>query len=122
MIKFCKYENKDNCIIRTFSKIFNKNNKDIYNELCNIKEKLNCNSYTDICVFEKYLKEHHYKSVNNTFKQVKDITLNKGKYVIFCWNCIDYYHMIPMIDGIIYDKNIECMDLYIIKIYKKIHL
>lgn len=118
MIEFSKYDGNGNCIIRSFCLIFNVEYNDVYSELCNIRDQLGCNSYTDILVFEFYLKEHHCYMVDSFCYQVKDLLLDKGRYIIFCWNRKDYYHMIPVIDGVIYDKSSDCMDLYIIKIYR----
>ena len=51
--------------------------------------------------------------------KVQDLKIDNSSYIVFCWNKKDYYHMIPIIDNVIYDKNFDCMNLYVISIYKK---
>lgn len=50
---------------------------------------------------------------------IKDLNLNNNSYIVFCWDKNDYYYMVPIIDNTIYDKNSDCMDLYVISVYKK---
>ncbi len=63
---------------------------------------------------------------NNIFKincdkdvKVRNLKIDNGAYVVFCCNKKDYYHMVPIINNIIYDKNSDCMDLYVISVYRK---
>lgn len=53
--------------------------------------------------------------------KVKDLKLDNSDYIVFCYDKKDFYHMVPIIDKVIYDKNTDCMDLYAITIYKKIY-
>lgn len=113
------YEGKSNCVVRSLCKILNKEYDDVYNDLCAVAKELNC-SFNDIEVFEKYMED------NNIFKidykkgiKVNDLKIDKGSYIVFCYDKIDFYHMIPIINNIIYDKNNDCMNLYVISIYKK---
>ncbi len=110
---------KSNCVIRSLCKVLNKEYDDVYNDLCEVAKQLNC-SFNDIEVFEKYMED------NNIFKidykkgiKVNDLKIDKGSYIVFCYDKIDFYHMIPIINNIIYDKNNDCMNLYVISIYKK---
>ena len=48
---------------------------------------------------------------------VSNLTLESGKYAIFAFKD-DFYHMFPIIDNTIYDKNDDCLDLCVINIYK----
>lgn len=122
-MKFEKYyitnkEGKSNCVIRSLCKILNKE-YDVYNELVNTAKQLNCNSFNDIEVFETYMEEHNIKKINSKELQIKDLKLDNKEYVIFCYDKKDFYHMIPIVNNVIYDKNEECMNLYTISIYKK---
>ena len=46
-------------------------------------------------------------------------TIDNSSYIVFCYDKKDYYHMISIIDNVIYDKNSDCMDLYVIAVYRK---
>ena len=52
--------------------------------------------------------------------KVKDLKIDNGSYIVFCYDKQDFYHMIPIINNVIYDKNSDCMDLYVISVYRKI--
>lgn len=113
-------EGKSNCVIRTFCKLFNKSYDDVFNELCNLATALNCDNFNDVLVFETYLKNNSFVSLDyNEFNKVFDLKLNNGRYVVFCYDKKEYYHMFPIIDNVIYDKNDECLNLYILKVYKE---
>ncbi len=111
---------KSNCVIRSLCKILNKEYEDVYNGLCEVAKELNCSSFNDIEAFETYMKN------NNIFKigckesiKVKDLKIDNGSYIVFCYDKNNYYHMVPIIDNIIYDKNYNCMNLYVISVYRK---
>ena len=111
---------KSNCVIRSLCKIINREYNDVYDGLCKVAENLNFLSFTDIPVFEKYMGDNNIIKINyDGDVKVKDLEIDNGSYVVFCYDKKDYYHMIPIINNVIYDKNAECMDLYTISIYKK---
>jgi hypothetical protein len=51
--------------------------------------------------------------------KVKDLKLDNGKYLVFCYDKKDFYHMVSIIDNILYDKDDSSLDLYVINIYKE---
>ena len=109
--------NKSNCVIRSLCKIFNLSYEEVYNELYNIQNKLNKDSYTDSEVFESYIKNKGMKEIDISNIKVKDLKLDNGSYIVFGYDKKDWYHMIPIIDNIIYDKTDECLELEVIKVY-----
>jgi hypothetical protein len=50
--------------------------------------------------------------------EVKDLNLDNGKYLVFCWDKKDFYHMVSIIDNVLYDKDDSSLNLYVIKLYK----
>ena len=112
---------KSNCVIRSLCKILNKEYDDVHNSLCKVAKELNCSSFNDIPVFEKYLEDNNIIKVNCDGNiKVKDLKIDNYSYIVFCYDKKNFYHMIPIINNVIYDKNSDCMDLYVISIYKKI--
>ena len=110
--------NKSNCVIRTFCKMFNEEYENVSNELSSIAQELNC-SFNDIEVFEYYMKKRNFNKLEyNKDIKIKDLELSNNKYIIFCYDKKDFYHMIPIINNTIYDKNKDCLELYVINIYK----
>lgn len=112
---------KSNCVIRGLCKILNKEYNDVYNDLCKIAEDLKCDSFNDIPVFEKYMEDNNIFKINHDEDiKVKDLKIDNGSYIVFCYDKKEFYHMISIIDNDIYDKNSDFMDLYVISVYKKI--
>lgn len=120
-MKFIKYDpvnEKGACVLRTFTKLFNKDYLEIKKELLELASNLNYESYNEIDVFEKYLSNNNYIKIDGNNTLVSDLKLDNGKYAIFAYKD-DFYHMFSIIDNTIYDKNDSCLDLYVISIYKE---
>ena len=83
-------------------------------------KKLNCSSFNDIPVFEKYMEDNDIIKISCYDEiKVKDLKIDDFSYIVFCYDKKDFYHMISIVDNVIYDKNSDCMDLYVIAIYRK---
>ena len=124
-MKFKKYyiedkNGKSNCVIRRMCKVLNKKYDDVYNNLCKIAEELKCFSYNDIPVFEKYMEKNNIIKIDfKSNTMIKDLILDNNTYVIFCYDKKGYYHMVPIINNTIFDKKSDCLNLYVISVYKK---
>lgn len=113
-------DGKSNCVIRSLCKILNKEYEEVYNGLCEVSKELKCSSFDDIPVFEKYMENNNiFKNISEKDIKVKDLKMDKDSYIVFCYDKKDYYHMVPIIDNVIYDKDFDCMNLYVISIYRK---
>ena len=111
---------KSNCVIRSFCKLYSKKYDEIYQELIILAKNLNCSSFNDIEVFEKYMEQNNTKKISfNQDIKIKDLELDNSSYIVFCWDKEEYYHMVTIIDNILYDKDDNSMNLYPISIYKK---
>lgn len=109
-----------NCVIRSLCKILNKEYDDVLNGLLDTAKALNNESFNDIPVFEEYMKQNNIIKIDiEQDKQIKDLKLDNGSYIVFCYNKEDFYHMIPIIDNTVYDKRIDSLELYTISIYKE---
>jgi hypothetical protein len=113
-------EGKSNCVIRSFCKLFNKEYDQVYNELCNIQKELNCSSYNDIEVFETYMNRNGIDKIEyGSDIKIKDLSLGSGSYIVFCYDKKDFYHMVTIIDNVLFDKDNRSLELYTISIYKQ---
>lgn len=111
---------KSNCVVRSICKILNKEYEDVFTGLCKTAKELDLSSFNDIPVFEKYMEDNGIVKVNYEENIIiKNLKLDNGSYIIFCYDKKDYYHMVPIINNIIYDKNNSCMELYVISMYRK---
>ena len=118
--KFYITDNKgnSNCVIRTISKLFNEDYEEVENKLLEIANKLNKN-YNDIEVFERVLFDNGYYEIKTSEVQIKELKLDSSKYAILCYDKNNYYHMVAVINNILYDRTDESLDLYALKIYKQ---
>lgn len=113
-------EGKSNCVIRSFCKLYNKTYDEVLNELLSIKDEINASSFNDIEVFETYMermdtvKQDYEKDI-----KIRDLELDNGSYAVFCWDKNEIYHMVAIIDNVLYDKDDRSLDLYTIDIYKQ---
>lgn len=123
MLKFEMYNPDENCncVIRSLSKILEKNVINVKDELINLANEMNHIDYTDVEVFEKYMELNNIIKENNNLKdvQIKDIDFSNGKYVVFCWDKDNFYHLVSIIDNVLYDKKEDTLNLYPISIYKE---
>lgn len=111
---------KSNCVIRSLCKLLNKEYNVVYEELCEVAKKLNSSSFNDVPIFEKYMEDNNIIKINYSGEiKVKDLETDSCSYIVFCYDKKGFYHMFSIIDNVIYDKNSECMDLYVIAIYRK---
>ena len=110
---------KSNCVVRSLSKILNKEYNDVYVGLLKVANDLKASSYNEIIVFEKYMMDNNIFKIDYPEYMIRDLKLDNGSYIVFCYDKKDYYHMVPIINNVIYDKNMDCMNLYTISIYKK---
>ena len=110
--------NKSNCVIRSFCKVYDKDYLDVSNELLSISKELNCN-FNDIETFEEYMKRYNTNKIDGyKDKLIKDLELDNNKYIIFCYDKKDFYHMVPVINNTNYDYNKDFYNLYVIDIYR----
>lgn len=121
-MKFVEYnpvDEKGSCVVRTFTKLLDKDFYIVKKELLQLAKELGYEDYREIAVFEKYMSNNNYEKITIKVKNTDNLKLKKGKYVVFCKNGNEY-HMFPIIDDVIYDKNKKCFGQTIISIYKKI--
>ena len=110
---------KSNCVIRSFSKAYNMSYEEVEDELSDISRELNLN-FNDIEVFESFMRRRDTKEIKyGKDIKVKDLELDSGKYLVFCYDKKDFYHMVYIDDNVLYDKNDDSFNLYTIAVYKE---
>lgn len=121
-MKYIEYNpaSAKNCIVRSFSLLTGEDCETIEEKLKNEAKRLGIKDYTDIEVFENYL-ENTMKFGKIPFdsdKTIKDLELPDGTYCIFCYDKKNFYHMIAVHNGLLFDKNDASLDLYPLAIYE----
>lgn len=108
------------CVVRTMTKLTGKDYSVVKQELTELAEKTGCDTYNDETVFGRYMSFHgihKLKEFNET--KVGELQLGAGEYCVFCTNRSGFYHLLPMIDNVIYDRRNDSLELYVIAVYKK---
>lgn len=108
-----------NCLIRSLCRIYNKEYEEVFGDLCSLAKELKCENFNDIEVFETYMKRHNtFKIDYGKDKKIKELDLNNGNYIVFCYDKKDWYHIVNIENNVLYDKENDSLELYVISIYK----
>jgi hypothetical protein len=124
-MKFSKFYVEDkngrtNCVIRSFCKLYGGTYEDAINELLSIKEEINAESFNDIEVFEEYMRRRDTDKIEyGKDTRIKDLNIDNGNYIVFCWDKDNFYHMVTIMDNTLYDKDDTSSNLYAITVYKQ---
>lgn len=113
-------DGNSNCLIRSLCRIYNKEYEEVFNELWSLAKELKYESFNDIEIFEAYMKKHNtFKIDYGKDKKIKELDLNNGNYIVFCYDKKDWYHIVNIENNVLYDKENDSLELYVISIYKK---
>lgn len=111
---------KTNCVIRSFCKLYGGTYEEVINELLSIKDEIKAESFNDIEVFEEYMRRRNTEKIDyGKDKRIKDLDVDNGNYIVFCWDKDNFYHMVTIIDNTLYDKDDTSSNLYAITVYKQ---
>jgi hypothetical protein len=113
-------EEKRSCVVRTMTKLTDKKYSTVKTELTALAREIGCESYNDEKVFDKYMENHSFykwKCYNDT--KVCQLELSCGIYCVYCTNRDNFYHLLPVVDNVIYDRRDDSRELYVIAVYKK---
>ena len=113
-------DEKRSCVVRTMTKLTGKDYQTVRQELTALAEETGYPDYNEPTVFEQYLAEHDYfRCMDDCGVQVKELMLSDGAFCVFCTNHEEFYHLMPVIDGVIYDRRNDCQELYVLAVYRK---
>ena len=108
------------CVVRTMTKLTGKAYQTVRDELTALASEFGYPEYNAPAVFEHYLAQHGFvKSEDSGGLQVRALRLARGTYCVFCTNGEDFFHLMPVIDGVIYDRRDDCQDLSVLAVYEK---
>ena len=106
------------CISRAISKDLNINYSDVKNDLIKLSIKLKKDDYHDIEVFDAYLNKNGFKKISvKKDELVKNLNLDNGTYIVFCYQD-DFYYMTCIMDNTLYDNKKDSFNLKTITLYK----
>ena len=122
-MEFAYYNPSDesrSCVVRTMTKLSGKPYETVKSELTALASEMAYPAYNEPEVFEAYLEQLGMRRcMDDCGVQVKELRLGRGTYCIFCTNHEDFFHLMPVIDGVIYDRRNAYQDLYVLAVYRK---
>ena len=105
--------------MRTMTKLTGKEYSIVKAELTALAQELGFETYNDEAVFGRYMAEHGiYKTKDHVDTTVGELELNDGSYCVYCTNHKGFFHLIPVVDNVIYDRRNYSLELYVIAVYK----
>ncbi len=112
-------DGKSNCVVRSLCKLLHKDYDKVFNDLVSYATKLGYSSFNEIEVFEAYMKDNAIvKQPYGSNIKIGDLKLDNGAFIVFCYDHQDYYHMVCIINNVLFDKSDDSKELYTISIYK----
>ena len=108
------------CVVRTMTKLTGREYQTVKNELTALAQEMGYPEYNEPAVFERCLKSHGFaKCAEGGGLQVGALRPDRGIYCVFCTNQAGFYHLMPVIDGVIYDRRNDSQELYVLAVYRK---
>ena len=89
------------CVVRTLTKLTGKDHSEVKKELTSLAEQMGLPTY------------------NDADTRVKELRLGRGEYCVVATNNAGFFHMFPVIDGVIYDRRNDSQELCVVSVYKK---
>lgn len=113
-------DEKHSCMFRSLSKALNKSFDNVKDELRELGNSMGINDLLDDRVFEAFLQKNGYKTVDKYNDSMLLDNNYDGVNLVYSYHD-EWYHMVCIIDNIIYDKfDLDRLkNLKIIKVYKK---
>lgn len=113
-------DEKRSCVVRTMTKLTGKGYSTVGSELTAMAQSLACDTYNDERVFGEYMASHGiYRLEGYEGSAVGELVLDDGEYCVYATNRDGFYHLIPVVDDVIYDRKDDSRGLYVIAVYKK---
>lgn len=113
-------DEKHSCVFRSLSKALNKSFDNVKDELRELGNSMGIDDLLDDRVFDAFLLKNEYKMVDKyNDSMLLDNNYDGVNLVYSYYN--EWYHMVCIIDNVIYDKfDLDRLkNLKIIKVYKK---
>lgn len=108
------------CVVRTMTGLTGKPYEAVKKELTELAAEMGYPDYNETAVFEQYMAAHRiFRCMDDCGMQVRELDLNSGTFCVFGTNRADYYHLFPVIDGVIFDRRDDSRELYVLAVYKK---
>jgi len=108
------------CVARTMTKLTGKDYDTVKAELTELSQSMGLDSYNDEAVFVRYMEEHGItEHKGHSGSRVGELALGPGEYCVFCTDGGEFFHLMPVIDDVVYDRKDTYNELCVIAVYRK---
>ena len=123
MLRFLYYNpsgESRSCVVRTMTRLTGKPYETVKAELTALAAEMEYPEYNEPDVFEAYMAQHGIaKCIDDCGLRVKELKLERGTYCVFCTNHEGFFHLMPVQDGVIYDRRDDCQELFVLAVYRQ---
>lgn len=123
MLRFMYYNpsgESRSCVVRTMTRLTGKPYETVKAELTALAAKMEYPEYNEPEVFEAYMAQHGIaKCIDECGLRVKELKLERGTYCVFCTNHEGFFHLMPVQDGVIYDRRDDSQELFVLAVYRQ---
>ena len=123
MLRFLYYNpsgESRSCVVRTMTRLTGKPYETVKAELTALAAEMGYPEYNEPDVFEAYMAQHGIvKCIDDCGLRVKELKLERGTYCVFCTDHEGFFHLMPVQDGVIYDRRDDCQELFVLAVYRQ---
>lgn len=122
-MEFAYYNPSDesrSCVVRTMTKLTGKTYKTVKGELSALAAELGYPDYNEPAVFERYLAAIGiFKFMGDDGLRVCELPPLDGVCCVLGTNRAGFFHLFPVIGGVIYDRRDDSRQLWVLAVYRK---
>lgn len=123
MLRFMYYNpsgESRSCVVRTMTRLTGKPYETVKAELTALAAEMEYPEYNEPDVFEAYMAQHGIiKCIDDCGLRVKELKLERGSYCVFCTDHEGFFHLMPVQDGVIYDRRDDSQELFVLAVYRQ---
>lgn len=123
MLRFMYYNpsgESRSCVVRTMTRLTGKPYETVKAELTALAAEMEYPEYNEPDVFEAYMAQHGIaKCIDDCGLRVKELKLECGSYCVFCTDHEGFFHLMPVQDGVIYDRRDDSQELFVLAVYRQ---
>lgn len=123
MLRFMYYNpsgESRSCVVRTMTRLTGKPYETVKAELTALAAEMEYLEYNEPDVFEAYMAQHGIiKCIDDCGLRVKELKLERGSYCVFCTDHEGFFHLMPVQDGVIYDRRDDSQELFVLAVYRQ---
>ncbi len=113
-------DEKRSCVVRTMTKLTGRDYGSVKAELAALAAEMGCETYNDQRVFGRFLEDLGFSRIGGyEGLTVGELELKNGSWCVHCTDRKEFQHLLPVVDGVIFDRRDDSRGLFVEAVYKK---